>query len=235
MMEITILVVGALLVLWMTGLLKAAKDEAEATKTAGIDTILAETTNRLRESEIKNVDMSTEELAAKAKMWGDYSMKLFQEARKAASEANYNEETMDSRVKKAGYESVGSLLNNIETIARISLTEAQTKAVAENIAIGWYNAATNRMNATTAADQAANELTKIIGDLDIRQKQLLKDWIYQGIHAGTALFESVTDIVKIKALMKAAAKGAKEVMSKRRTNHGKEGWSEEWVREIFKE
>jgi alkylated DNA repair dioxygenase AlkB len=91
------------------------------------------------------------------------------------------------------------------------------------------------MNATTAADQAANELTKIIGDLDIRQKQLLKDWIYQGIHAGTALFESVTDIVKIKALMKAATKGAKEVMSKRRTNHGKEGWSEEWVREIFKE
>jgi hypothetical protein len=43
----------------------------------------------------------------------------------------------------------------------IQLTEAQTKAITENIAIAWFNAGTNRMNATTAADHVANEMYKI--------------------------------------------------------------------------
>ena len=70
------------------------------------------------------------------------------------------------------------------------------------------------MNATTAADHVANELMKITGDLDIRERTRLKDWIYQGVHAGVALLEGVTDIVKVKALIKAAAKGLKEVITK---------------------
>ena len=99
---------------------------------------------------------------------------------------------------KAGYETMGSLLENMETIAKTQFTKAQTDAIAENIAIAWYNAGTNRMNATTAADHVANELFKTTGELDIKQKQLLKDWIYQGVHAGVALLEGVTDLVKIK-------------------------------------
>ena len=144
------------------------------------------------------------------------------EARKAASEANYNEKTMADRVAQAGYETVNSMLNNIQKIRNIELTEAQTKAIAENIAIAWYNAGTNRMNATTAADHVANEFIKITGDLDIRERTLLKDWIYQGVHAGVALLEGVTDIVKVKALIKAASKGLKEVISKsgKRTKKG---------------
>jgi nicotinamide mononucleotide adenylyltransferase len=156
--------------------------------------------------------MSTEEIAAKAKMWGDTSTMLWQQARKYASEADYNEKTMDTRIEKAGYETMGSLLENMETIARTQFTKAQTDAIAENIAIAWYNAGTNRMNATTAADHVANELFKTMGELDIKQKQLLKDWIYQGVHAGVTLLEGVTDLVKIKALIKAASKGIKEVV-----------------------
>ena len=90
------------------------------------------------------------------------------------------------------------------------------------------------MNATTAADHVANEFMKIKGDLDIRERTLLKDWIYQGIHAGVALLEGVTDIVKVKALIKAASKGLKEVITKR----GKKGqgeWTEETIRELFKD
>ena len=63
------------------------------------------------------------------------------------------------------------------------------------------------MNATTAADKVANDLMIGMRGLDIKEQQLLKDWIYQGIHAGVALLEGVTDIVKIKALIKAASKG----------------------------
>ena len=46
------------------------------------------------------------------------------------------------------------------------------------------------------------------------ERTLLKDWIYQGVHAGVALLEGITDIVKIKALIKAASKGIKEVITK---------------------
>lgn len=213
----------------------AAKKEADAAKTAGVDTELAKTAAKLNEARIENVNMSTEEIAAKAKMWGDTSTMLWQQARKYASEADYNEKTMDTRIEKAGYETMGSLLGNMETIARTQFTKAQTDAIAENIAIAWYNAGTNRMNATTAADHVANELFKTMGELDIKQKQLLKDWIYQGVHAGVALIEGVTDLVKIKALIKAAAKGVKEVIRKQHNEEGEGDWNETWVKEIFKE
>lgn len=213
----------------------AAKKEADAAKTAGVDTELAKTAAKLNEAKIENTNMSTEEIAAKAKMWGDTSTMLWQQARKYASEADYNEKTMDTRIEKTGYETMGSLLGNMETIARTQFTKAQTDAIAENIAIAWYNAGTNRMNATTAADHVANELFKTMGELDIKQKQLLKDWIYQGVHAGVALIEGVTDLVKVKALIKAAAKGVKEVIQKQHNNEGEGDWSETWVKEIFKE
>lgn len=213
----------------------AAKKEADAVKTAGVDTELAKTAAKLNEARIKNTDMSTEEIAAKAKMWGDTSTVLWQQARKYASEADYNEKTMDTRIEKVGYDTMGSLLENMETIAKTQFTEAQTKAITENIAIAWYNAGTNRMNATTAADHVANELFKTMGELDIKERQLLKDWIYQGVHAGVALIEGVTDMVKVKALIKAASKGLKQVITKK-VRHGKNGnWSESWVKELFNE
>ena len=213
----------------------AAKNEADAAKTAGVDTELAKTAAKLNEARIENANMSTEEIAAKAKMWGDTSTMLWQQARKYASEADYNEKTMDTRIEKAGYETMGSLLENMETIARTQFTKAQADAIAENIAIAWYNAATNRMNATTAADHVANELFKTTGELDIKQKQLLKDWIYQGIHAGVELLEGVTDLVKIKALIKAASKGIKEVIRKKHNKESGGDWNETWIKEIFKE
>ena len=213
----------------------AAKNEADAAKTAGVDTELAKTAAKLNEARIKNTDMSTEEIAAKAKMWGDTSTMLWQQARKYASEAEYNEKTMDTRIEKAGYETMGSLLENMETIAKTQFTKAQTDAIAENIAIAWYNAGTNRMNATTAADHIANELFKTMGELDIKQKQLLKDWIYQGIHAGVELLEGVTDLVKIKALIKAASKGIKKVIQKKHNKKEDGQWNETWIKEIFKE
>lgn len=213
----------------------AAKKEADARKTAGADTEYTRVLTELAKTEIDYKAMSTEEVAAKIKVWGDQSQLLMAEARKAASEADYNEKTMDDRVAKAGYETINSMLENIQKMRNIELTKEQTKAIAENIAIAWYNAGTNRMNATTAADHVANELTKIMGDLDIRERTLLKDWIYQGVHAGVALLEGVTDIVKVKALIKAASKGLKEVITKS-GKKGKDGnWTEDTIRELFKE
>jgi hypothetical protein len=212
-----------------------AKKEADAKKTAGADTMYTEALTKLANADIDYRNMSTEKVAAEIKTIGDMSVKLMQEARKLASEADYNEQTLKDRVTKASSEAIGSILDNMQKSMNIKLTEAQTKAVAENIAIAWYNTATNRMNATTAADQAANELIKIKGDLDIRERTLLKDWIYQGVHAGVALLEGVTDIVKVKALIKAASKGLKEVITKSRKKDKDGGWTEDTIRELFKD
>jgi hypothetical protein len=212
-----------------------AKKEADAKKTAGADTMYTEALTKLANADIDYRNMSIEKVAAEIKTIGDMSVKLMQEARKLASEADYNEQTLKDRVTKASSEAIGSILDNMQKSMNIELTEAQTKAIAENIAIAWYNAGTNRMNATTATDQAANELIKIMGDLDIREKTLLKDWIYQGVHAGVALLEGVTDIVKVKALIKAAAKGLKEVITKSGRENKDGSWTENTIRELFKD
>ena len=88
----------------------AAKKEADAKKTAGADTEYTRMLTELAKTEIDYKAMSTEEVAAKIKTWGDQSQLLMAEARKAASEADYNEKTMDDRVAKAGYETVNSML-----------------------------------------------------------------------------------------------------------------------------
>ena len=212
-----------------------AKKEADAKKTAGADTIYTETLTKLANADIDYKNMSVEKVAAEIKTIGDMGVKLMQEARKLASEADYNEQTLNDRVTKAANESIGSILDNMQKSMNIRLTEAQIKAIGENIAIAWFNAGTNRMNATTAADHVANELIKITGDLDIRKKTLLKDWIYQGVHAGVALLEGVTDVVKIKALIKAAAKGIKEVITKSGKKDKDGTWTEDTIRELFKE
>ena len=99
---------------------------------------------------------------------------------------------MDNSIQKVAYETQGALLSNIETLSRINLNEAEIKSLTENIAIAWYNAGTGRMNATTTADKVANELFTQLKDLDRKEKELLKDWIYQGVHAGMAIFEGAT-------------------------------------------
>lgn len=213
----------------------AAKKEADAKKTAGADTMYTEALTKLANADIDYRNMSIEKAAAEIKTIGDLGVKLMQEARKLASEADYNEQTLNDRVTKASNEVIGSILDNMQKSMNIKLTEAQTKAIAENLAIAWYNAATNRMNATTAADQAANGLIKIMGDLDIREKTLLKDWIYQGVHAGVALLEGVTDIAKVKALIKAASKGLKEVITKSGKKDKDGSWTEDTIRELFKD
>lgn len=214
---------------------QAKEAEAEADKKKGVDTDLAKSITKLNEALAITENMKTEEVAAKIKYWGDASVEMFQSARKHAAEADILEGTKENEIQKSAYEAYNTMLQGLETISKINLNEEQTKAIGENLAIAWYNAGTNRMNATTAADHVANELLNITGKLDIEQERLLKDWIYQGINAGMQIFEGITDIVKIKALIKSLAKGVKEVTTKTRSSKGKTIWQDETIKEIFKE
>ena len=60
--------------------------------------------------------MSIEEVAAKAKLWGDKSTESWQLARKIAAEADFAEATLDNSIQKVAYETQGALINI--TIAR---------------------------------------------------------------------------------------------------------------------
>lgn len=214
---------------------QAKEAEAEADKKKGVDTDLAKSITKLNEALAITENMKTEEVAAKIKYWGDASMEMFQSARKQAAEADILEGKKENEIQKSAYEAYNTMLQGLETISKINLNEEQTKAIGENLAIAWYNAGTNRMNATTAADHVTNELLNITGKLDIEQERLLKDWIYQGINAGMQVFEGITDVVKIKALIKSLAKGVKEVTTKTRSSKGKTIWQDETIKEIFKD
>ena len=200
---------------------QAKEAEAEADKKKGVDTDLAKSITKLNEALAITENMKTEEVAAKIKYWGDASMEMFQSAKKQAAEADILEGKKENEIQKSAYEAYNTMLQGLETISKINLNEEQTEAIGKNLAIAWYNAGTDRMNATTAADHVANELLNITGKLDIEQERLLKDWIYQGINAGMQIFEGITDAVKIKALIKSLAKGIKEVTTKTRSSKGK--------------
>ena len=60
-----------------------------------------EALTKLANADIDYRNMSTEKVAAEIKTIGDMSVKLMQEARKLASEADYNEQTLKDRYKKA--------------------------------------------------------------------------------------------------------------------------------------
>ena len=52
------------------------------------------------------------------------------------------------------------------------------------LAIGWANVAIGEKSVSNEADRIANELMMGMKDLDRKDRELIKDWIYEGIHAG---------------------------------------------------
>ena len=52
---------------------------------------------------------------------------------------------------------------------------------------------------------------------------------------GVALLDGVTDSVKVKALIKAASKGLKEVITKSGRKDKDGHWTEDTIRELFKD
>ena len=52
------------------------------------------------------------------------------------------------------------------------------------LAIGWANVAIGEKSVSNEADRIANELMIGMRDLDRKDRELINDWIYEGIHAG---------------------------------------------------
>ena len=74
------------------------------------------------------------------------------------------------------------------------------------LAIGWANVAIGEKSVSNETDRIANELMIGMRDLDRKDRELIKDWIYEGIHAGKEISGEI-----LNWLMRGAPKTIAEV------------------------
>ena len=60
----------------------------------------------------------------------------------------------------------------------------KTNYLRGQLAIGWANVAIGEKSVSNEADRIANDLMMGMKDLDRKDRELIKDWIYEGVHAG---------------------------------------------------
>ena len=86
--------------------------------------------------------------------------------------------------ERAGLENFNLMQAGIESITRQKLNSEQINYLKGQLAIGWANVTIGEKSVSNEADRIANELMIGMRDLDRKERELIKDWIYEGIHAG---------------------------------------------------
>lgn len=176
----------------------AKKTEAEAEKIAGADTKVAEHEAEMLESQsefnkrITKLQDNIEKLykAQEQKTAAEYfyiqaqEKKVWEEVREQIIKSDVAEETKEAMIKKAGLENFNLMQAGIESITRQKLNNEQINYLKGQLAIGWANVAIGEKAVSNEADRIANELMMGMRDLDRKDRELIKDWIYEGVHAG---------------------------------------------------
>ena len=201
----------------------AKKTEAEAEKIAGADTKVAEREAEMLESQsefnrrITKLQDSIEKLtnAQEQKTAAEYfytqaqEKKIWEEVREQIVKSDVAEETKEAMIKKAGLENFNLMQAGIESITRQKLNSEQINYLRGQLAIGWANVAIGEETVSNEADRIANELMMGMKDLDRKDRELIKDWIYEGIHAGKEISGEILNWV-----MRGAPKTITEVTSR---------------------
>ena len=176
----------------------AKKTEAEAEKIAGADTKVAEKEAEMLESQsefnrrITKLQDSIERLtnAQEQKTAAEYfytqaqEKKVWEEVREQIIKSDVAEETKKAMVHKTALENFNLMQAGIESITRQKLNSEQINYLKGQIAIGWANVAIREKSVSNESDRIANDLMMGMRDLDRKDRELIKDWIYEGIHAG---------------------------------------------------
>ena len=87
-------------------------------------------------------------------------------------------------IKKTGLENFNLMQAGIESITRQKLNNEQINYLKGQLAIGWANVAIGEKSVSNEADRIANDLMIGMRDLDRKDRELIKDWIYEGVLAG---------------------------------------------------
>lgn len=194
----------------------AKKTDAEADKIKGVDTQLAEAEAKLKERIANLQDTVEKVLNSQEKMnAANYfkiqaeERKVWEEARKAVVDAEVAEKTKDANIEAAAIANWKNILAGVESISRTSLNEQQIEKLKNDMAVAWANVALGEKSVSNEADRIANDLMIGMKGLNIKERELLKDWIYEGIHAGKEISGEILNWV-----MRGAPKTITEVTSR---------------------
>lgn len=157
--------------------------EIDANKKAGVDTenVIAGTGNIEADTALKNLQSENQKLQNNITNMNTEEIinTVYANARKAEAEAgiatvnaNVMTETQKDRVKQIKAEAIGAVLDNLLKKENISYTQAQTKAVAEQVLQGWLNANSNRTNARANQKNADT-------NADVNLRKQIQDALYQ--------------------------------------------------------
>ena len=136
--------------------------------------------------------------------------KKYQEkVREQVVKADVAEDTKEAMIKRAGLENFNLMQAGIESITRQKLNNEQINYLKGQLAIGWANVAISEKSVSNEADRIANDLMIGMIGLDIKERELLKDWIYEGVHAGKEISGEILNWV-----MRGAPKTITEVTSR---------------------
>lgn len=170
---------------------QAMKNEAEAEKIAGVDTELTKATTGMQQritelqTTVDKVLGSQEKLnAANYFKVQAEERKVWEEVRNSIANADVAEGTKEANIQAAGLANWNSMLKGIETIGKTALNEQQVAKLKNDMAVAWANVAIGESSVSNQADKIANDLMLGNRDLDRRDEELLKDWIYEGVNAG---------------------------------------------------
>ena len=201
----------------------AKKTEAEAEKIAGADTKVAEREAEMLESQsefnrrITKLQDSIERLtnAQEQKTAAEYfytqaqEKKVWEEIREQIVKSDVAEETKEAMIIRTGQENFNLMQAGIESITRQKLNSEQINYLRGQLAIGWANVAIGEKSVSNEADRITNELIMGMRDLDRKDRELIKDWIYEGVHAGKEISGEI-----LNWLMRGAPKTITEVTSR---------------------
>lgn len=169
----------------------AKKMEAEAKKISGADTALSQADARyknriteLQDELEKNIKAGTLESGARFHMIQSKERQVWAETRKAIVDANVAEETKDELIRSAALANWKTTEEALTTATQGRLNEQQVNKLKNDIAVAWANIALGEKSVSNEADRIANDLMIHTRDMDRKDRELLKDWIYEGVHAG---------------------------------------------------
>lgn len=170
---------------------QADKNEAEAKKIAGVDTEAVKIGTELQkritnlQDTIENVMKSQEQLNAATyfKIQAE-ERRMWEQLRSDIVKADIDEKTKNEQINAVGLANWNSILDGVEKISRTKLNDQQIKKLKNDMAVAWANVAIGEKSVSNQADEITNNLLLGLKDLDRKDKELLKDWIYEGVHAG---------------------------------------------------
>lgn len=170
---------------------QAKKNNAEADKIAGADTALSEAEakykNRITELQDemeKNLKAGTLESGARFHMIQSKERQVWAETRKALVDAEVAEESKEELIRSAGLANWKTTEEALLMASKGKLNDQMIAKLKNDIAIAWANVAIGEKSVSNQADAIANKLLVDLRDLDRKDQELIKDWIYEGVHAG---------------------------------------------------